>query len=67
MPECLYATGTCDHAACADYWDAVDHDEPPQPTVEDYCAGMGHAYYGDDGDVGRCYCGTKTYPLGGDR
>lgn len=42
----------------------------PEPTVEDYCAGTGHAYYGDDGDgsegtIGRCYCGAQTYPAGG--
>ena len=24
-----------------------------------------HAYYGDDGEVGRCYCGRRTYPTGG--
>lgn len=37
----------------------------PEPTEEDYCAGMGHPYYGDDAGMGRCYCGAKTYPLGG--
>lgn len=37
----------------------------PEPTVEDYCEAGGHAYAGDDGDAGRCYCGRRLYPLGG--
>jgi hypothetical protein len=24
-----------------------------------------HSYAGDDGDVGRCYCGAQLYPKGG--
>lgn len=38
---------------------------PPEPTVEDVCGSYGHAYEGDDGEVGRCYCGQRTYPKGG--
>ena len=41
--------------------------EPPEqgPTEADYCASDGHAYYGDDSGLGRCYCGHRTYPEGG--
>ena len=38
-------------------------DSGPEPTIEDYCDP--HPYHGDDGDHGRCYCGLKTYPIGG--
>lgn len=70
--ECLYINGRCDHKACRDHWDGFSHDEPPQPTVEEYCADGGHAYYGDDQMdeetiLGRCYCGHSTYPPGGPR
>jgi hypothetical protein len=64
--ECCYIAGRCSHQACGDHWDGLDHDEPPQPTVEEYCAGGGHAYAGDDGDRGRCYCGQRQYPLEND-
>lgn len=39
--------------------------DPPSPAIEDYCAP--HPYHGDDmaSGVGRCYCGTKAYALGG--
>lgn len=50
----------------------------PQPTAEDYCAGEGHLYHGDEADCedgrlhngkpcecGRCYCGFKRYQRGG--
>lgn len=40
--------------------------EDAQPSEEDYCAADNHAYYGDDGEVGRCYCGTMVYPKGND-
>lgn len=69
MGDCLYISGTCDHRECSDWWAGTPQQEQPQPTAEDYCAGDGHAYYGDDGPpphgVGRCYCGAKSYPLGG--
>lgn len=45
--------------------DAYDPDEEPAATDEDYCAADGHRYEGDDGDRGRCYCGQRTYPMGG--
>lgn len=37
----------------------------PGPTDEDLCESDGHPYVGDDGAVGRCYCGGRTYPAGG--
>lgn len=41
--------------------------DEPQPSwpIEAECAHYGHAYYGDDEDGGRCYCGEKRYPKGG--
>lgn len=33
-----------------------------EPSVEDLCD---HSYFGDDGDVGRCYCGLQQFPKGG--
>lgn len=38
----------------------------PEPTVEDYCAEGGHAYAGDDSGRGRCYCGARAFPPGGE-
>jgi len=44
-------------------------DYPPEPypeyTEEDICTAANHAYFGDDDDGGRCYCGQKRYPRGG--
>lgn len=41
--------------------------EQPAPTAEDYCASEGHVYHSDDSPVsGRCYCGQREYPAGGD-
>lgn len=64
--ECGYIAGRCDHPECGElmYGGPVP-EQQPEPTVEDYCADGGHGYYGDDGDVGRCYCGEKRYPKGG--
>jgi hypothetical protein len=60
------------HQGCCDC--CFDDRQPePQQTMEEYCAAMGHAYYGDaypdapDGDGGSCYCGRNTYPTGGPR
>lgn len=53
--------------------------ELQRPTPEEECAGMGHAYYGDEADCehgtlhvagepcecGRCYCGYRRYVRGG--
>jgi len=38
-------------------------EQQPEPTIEDYCDP--HPYYGDDGSMGRCYCGLKRYAAGG--
>ena len=38
---------------------------PGPPTAEEHCAAGGHGYYADDFEVGRCYCGSRTFPLGG--
>lgn len=70
--ECCYIAGRCSHPECGSY----GQPGPPHPTEEDYCAGGGHAYYGDEfnpddvppeyrDEVGRCYCGAKRYPPGG--
>ncbi|RJQ07717.1 MAG: hypothetical protein C4551_06270 [Bacillota bacterium] len=43
-------------------------EEPyPEPDWDDeaICASDGHAYYGDDDQGGRCYCGAVRYPTGG--
>lgn len=51
----------------AGYWDAPQYEpEPPEPEPEDLCAALGHPYYGDDEHGGRCYCGSKVYPFGGE-
>ena len=34
-----------------------------EPTDEQRC--YPHPYHGDDGVLGRCYCGEVTYPRGG--
>jgi len=34
----------------------------PEPSDEELCD---HSYAGDDGEVGRCYCGAQFYPKGG--
>jgi hypothetical protein len=64
------------------YTDEYDpRDDPDDPAYQraraayddDQCAGEGHPYYGDDGEVGadgqdalgRCFCGHVTYPTGG--
>ena len=39
--------------------------EQPQPSADEECDGRGHPYYGDDGEMGRCWCGSQTYPVGG--
>lgn len=44
---------------------AIRADLQVEPTIEDYCASGDHGYAGDDGDAGRCYCGHRSYPLGG--
>ena len=67
--ECLHISGRCSHAECG-AWPYDIEPQPPQPTVEDYCAAGQHAYAGDDGAQehggrGRCYCGQREYPWGG--
>ena len=41
--------------------------EPRDQFEEEYerCAAGDHAFAGDDGDVGRCWCGAREYPKGG--
>ena len=39
--------------------DDVPKQQPPEPSAEDICGGMGHPYYGADGDGPRCYCGER--------
>lgn len=60
---CNYIAGTCDHRECDPFAAQWDQEAP---TEADYCAADGHVYYGDDSGVGRCYCGARTYPVGGE-
>lgn len=62
MFECCYIAGRCDHPECGAYPEPLQRE--PEPTIEDYCGADGHPYYGDQEEIGRCYCGQRTFPAG---
>ena len=43
----------------------AEEPERPEPTDEERCAAGGHVYHGDEQGRGRCYCGERSYPAGG--
>ena len=63
MHECCYVNGQCNHEECGAYPYFDLEPGPPEPTEEEYCAGLGHKYYGDDFGKGQCWCGNKEYPI----
>ena len=61
--------GTADPGMYPDHWYECmgmgEQQREPEPSSDDICAMQGHAYHGDDGDRGRCYCGEVLYAVGG--
>lgn len=55
--------GLCFECYCAQYPDDRAADREQEDRYQ--CAAYNHEYYGDYEGRGRCYCGEKTYPVGG--